>query len=366
MSLWLDVAISDMRKPGDNSAEFSAGYQPGSFAPNDAPPSGRRGANNTANQSSQWLRAQLSQGRYASPDAFNPAINPHYAEISWITNETVKTQPWPEVLIWNQIYLADPWRQNHLPGWINNTRVGSWDHQLWLKLKSTGQWVRWSFSDSISGHAIRPDFREELFDGSMTDVRTEAGTGYKSIRLVYDQYAPLAPEFPYWAFHGYSGGRKSIDGPDIADIVISQRSSLFVHDPYYADDRDYARFLLAIGADYYPPPGAPYLYPAVGTSRHKLVTAKWPNWQYHVCHSMTEPQIRASYPSFFVGLSEGTSAPPPDPEEPPPSTVSPPASPTVGNWFTLLDGTDANWQPLGVANTAPAIVRSPTRRAVMR
>jgi hypothetical protein len=301
-------------------------------------------------------------GRYASPVAFT-ATNPDYADISWVTDPVVTSQPWPEVLFWNQTFLADPWREFHIPGWIDNTRVMSWDHQVWLKSKSTGQWWRIAFSDTLVGHAAAPDFRTELWDGvAKVDRRTEAATGYNSIRLVYDNAAPLSPQFNYWIFHGYAGGRKAIDGPDIADIVVSQKTSLVVNNPDAFDDRDYARFLLACGADYYPPSGGAYVYPGAGTSRHKLVRAKWPNWQYHVMTSMKESEITATngYPSVFVGLAEGDGGSPPDPGGGDGATPQP-VAPTRGNWFTAVH--DAGppvqyaWEVAGVANVAESKIR---------
>lgn len=324
--LWADVALSDMRKPGFVGAYID------SYAPNSATPTGR---NAGGRNSSQASRANLVMGRYPTPVAFT-GTNPDYAEVSWITNPTTTGALWTRALYWNQIYCADPWGISHTPGWINNTRVMSWDHQLWIKSKSTGQWTRYTLSDSLSGEAWSPNFSFYGGQSSSVDCRTESATGYQSIRLVYDSGEPTG--VGYWIFHGYSGGIVSIDPYDVAEVLASQKTSLVVHDLFYADDRDYSRFLLACGADYYPATSLP-VYPGVGTSRHKLVRAKWPNWQYHVMHTMTEAQF--DYPSSFASLSEGDSTATTDPgsgEATPMPLVHP-----VSSWAALETGGSSSW-----------------------
>lgn len=356
MASWLEIAIADMRIPG------YAGSYATSYALNIANPWGR---NANGQGSPQATKASLLMGRYAGPDAFDPAINPDYAWVSWADYSPVNTQNWPRMLLWNQVYLTEQFTVNHTPGWINNTRVMFWDAQVWLKSKSTGQWTRLAFSNSFGGHAVSPDFRYEIFgDSPQRDLRTEAETGYSSVRLIYSPTVPNAnypyPNYPYWCFHGYAGGVQNIDGPDIADVVISIKMALVVHDPNEADDREFARFTVGVGADYYPPSGAPYVYPGVGTSRHKLVTAKWPNWQYLVCHTMTEAQITDTngYPSFFANLSEGDDGgsgggsggggADPTPQ---------PSAPSRGTWFAKLTSAKNTWGAREIANTPENKIR---------
>lgn len=344
MASFLDVAVSDMRKPGFVGAYID------SYAPNSATPTGR---NAGGRNSSQASRANLVMGRYPTPVAFT-GTNPDYAEVSWITNPTTTGALWTRALYWNQIYCADPWGISHTPGWINNTRVMSWDHQLWIKSKSTGQWTRYTLSDSLSGEAWSPNFGSYGGQSSSVDRRTESATGYQSIRLVYDSGEPTG--VGYWIFHGYSGGIVSIDPYDVAEVLASQKTSLVVHDLFYADDRDYSRFLLACGADYYPATSLP-VYPGVGTSRHKLVRAKWPNWQYHVMHTMTEAQIRASggCPAELLALSEGGGAVEPPPGPGPGGTTI--IAPTVGEWQPLLVSGKAAWGASGVTGSPSGKIR---------
>lgn len=305
-STWATVALSDMRIPG-----YTGTYTT-SYAANDERTLGRRA---NGGLSSQYLRACLVQGRYASPDAFNSAINPDYNEVSWITNTTVLTQEWPRMTHWNQLYLGEDFGLEHEQGWANNTRVMSWDHQVWIKRRSTGLWFRARLNDSMSGEGWSPNFKN--YGGNAAsiyvDIRDEP-YGFKSVRPVYDSEMTGVPGYTneptgsgYWIFHGYSGVF-AIDGRDIADVVVSQKASLVLHDTGGTDDRDKAHYLFAVGADYYPPSGGPYLYPSVGCSRHKRIVAQWPNWQFLVMHTMSLSQFAASngYPSYFNDLVEGS------------------------------------------------------------
>lgn len=338
-SPWIDIALEDMRVRGRPTPYAD------SYAPNEVRPLGRNAGGSTSNQ---YRRALLVQGRYADARAFT-ATNPDYAlEIEW-NGEAVlsdyRSRAWNEVLIWNHTYCSEPWGTSHAAGWINNTRVVWWDFQLWLKSVATGQWSRLVFADGWSGHPIAPNFAVEDFAGTWRDIRTEP-SGYDSVRLMYDGSAPYASSGSnYWAYHGYAGGVRSFNASDVADVVISAKIALVVHDANLADDRDNSRFCAAIGADYYPTPRI-YAYPSVGVSRHKLVRAKWPEFQYVVCHTMTEAQLLSSggYPPVFGSLAETYGdgngvTPPPTPPTPPPTFPAP----TRGSWFAKLTGGLNTW-----------------------
>lgn len=351
---WVDVALNDMRQPG-----FAGSYL-GSYTRNSAPPTGRRA---NGNNSMQYERAGCVMGRYPNATAFT-STNPDFGELSWMSPATLADlagRSWGESIMWNHIYCADPWKTAHTPGWIDNTRVVWWDWQFWVKKKSTGAWVLHQSSDSWSGVPIWPTFEVEDYTGTWEDMRTEA-SGYKSVRLRYDPSAPYAGQGAgYWAYHGFSGGVKflsasGIDVNDVADCVVSAKVSLVVHSAALADDRDYARFAIAIGADWYPVPRV-RIYPGLGTSTHKLVRAKWPQYQFAVFHTMTEPAFNATngFPPVFAGAAETYDSGlvgPPDPGTPPP----PNPAPAVGNWFPALFGGVGNWQAAvapTLANSAP-------------
>jgi len=353
---WIDAAALHMRRPG--SFSYADSYQL-----NTAPPTGRRAG---GSNSSQYVRASNIQGRYNNgPEAFS-SLNPDYSlELAWMSAESQAPYKdpdklWNTVIAWNHVYCADPWGINHTPGWINNTRSQWWDWQIWIKKKSNGQWVLIGQSDSWGGVPIWPNFRYEDYDKIWEDFRTEAN-GYQSVRLMYDPNAPYASEGAgYWPYHGFALRRLftgSVGINDVADVVVSAKHSLVVHDAARTDDRDFARFAIAIGGDWYSDPRAPG-NPGLGTSYHKLATAKWPQFEYVVYHTTVEASIRASYPSVFASATDSlgeTGTPPPEPPEPPPNPPSPATA--IGNWFTVLSGGVGNWQtaaPPVVGNVLPA------------
>lgn len=335
---WVSRALTEMRIPGRPTPYIE------SYAPNVNRPLGRRA---NGNFSTQWERALLVQGRYPTAEGFTTA-NPDFEyEIAWNTPEFVAdlaSRSWAEVLIWNDIYCTEEHGVNHLPGWIDNTRIVWWDFQLWLKSKATGAWSRLAFSDDWTGHPISPTFVHEDFARVWEDARYES-SGYRSIRLRYDQNAPYASVgSPYWAYHGYSGGIQTFNAADVADVVISAKVSKVLHNPNAFDDRDFAKFAVAIGADYYPTPRI-YYYPSVGISAHKAVNAKWPQYEYVICHTMTEAQLFApnGYPAFFANLYETYDDTGVPPVVPPPVVVPPSAAPAYANWFDVLDTGASNW-----------------------
>jgi lysophospholipase L1-like esterase len=349
---WAAVALSEMRK-----LNFSGAYMD-SYAPNDDTIWGRRST------SSQYRRASLVMGRYASSLAFT-TTNPDYTETSYITDTRVTQTTWNRLILWNHIWLSGTYKDQHVSGFINNTRVMFWDLQVWTKSKSTGQWTRHSFTDSTGGEWWSPDFRLYLgaYTSTPANYRTEPDTSYKSVKTVYaptGQTTTTAADYgvDYWLGHGWAG-LGAIDGNDIADVVASMKCSLVIDDLSLSDDREFSRYLVSVGADYYPDNNH-YFYPGVGTSRQRFLRAKWPNWEYRVMHTMTQAQFEApgGYPSAFTGLSEGSGTVTPLDDD---DTTPPPVAPTRANWFNPVH--DAGppivyaWEPAGVANVAENKIR---------
>jgi len=324
------VMLADMRIAGHVGSYMS------SYAPNEAPPSGR----NIGSSSAQYYRAGLQMGRYAvAAEAFSNT-NPDYAaELSYISaGSNMRTAYYDRALLWNQFFFADPWGPFGQPaGWVNNTRVKAWGFEFWIKSKSTGQWVRRATSDVMTGQGERPNFAVTY--PNIKDERTESD-GRVSIRLVRDAAAIGG----YYIYHGYAGGTFLIDPYDVADAICLMRTSLVVHDPFEADDRRFARMVAAVGGDWKPDPNVPMSYfPGIGTSRHKLVTARWPDWQFHVMATMTEAQMAlpGGYPTEFNSIVEGSGTVV-DPGDPTPPLAQLPGR-TSPAWVPLLDGSYTNW-----------------------
>jgi len=271
-----EVAIRDMRAAD------------GSYARNDD----RLLHRSMVSPSSQTERASLTMGRYGTSAAFTN-VNPDYqTELSWVSmSDPARWLPaWTRMNFWDQLYLSERYGPNHAPGYTGNTRVKTWGYELWIKNKA-GTWRRVFKTDNKSAEAWRPSFRGSAsFDSSALDLRKEPD-GSTSVRtlpaLGFDSSGT------YWVPHGYAGGLQLVDPYDIADVLVRCFSQLVLHDSSKTDDRQSARFLLGIGADWYPPEGRMTVYPGVGTSKHKYVTVAP---QMHVMHTMTEAEYRANPP----------------------------------------------------------------------
>lgn len=243
--------------------------------------------------SSQYERATLVMGRYGTPAAFT-TVNPDYqTELSWLSTDSDLRQipAWTRILLWDQVYLGEQYGAAHAPGYRGNSRVRTWGYEMWIKTKA-GTWHRLFQTDSKGAEAWRPTFRGEAnFASNANDIRSEPDGSY-SVRPL--PAIGLDSSGSYWISHGYAGGIRDVNPYDVADILILCYSQLILHDPAGPDDRQYARFLFAVGADWYPPAGVSMTYyPGVGTSRHKYVTIEP---QVHVMHTMTEAELRANPP----------------------------------------------------------------------
>lgn len=351
------VALEDMRIPGRPTPYGE------SYAVNQVRPAGRRA---NGNLSTQWIRALLVQGRYPTAEGFTTA-NPDYAlEIAWNDPAVISdlaARSWGEILIWNHIYCTEEWGTQHAPGWINNSRAMWFGFETWLRSKATGQWSRLVYSDSWGGHPIAPDFTVEDFGGTWRDLRTESN-GYQSVRLMYDNNAPYAGlGYNYWAFHGYAGGVQAFNASDVADVFVCARVSLVQHNASLLDDREFTRYAVSLGADYYPSPRT-YIYPSVGVSRHKLLRARWPEWQFLVMHTMTEAQLASvGIPPALAGLVEGWD----EGGTAPPSTTPAGPAPSKGRWLdTYTTSPRGRWVDISPASAvAPSWGAAPPLAAVI-
>lgn len=270
---WLQVAVSDMRRPD------------GGYALNDDKLLFR-------GISSQSERATLVMGRYGTSEAFT-STNPDYAaELSFIDMSSPLRQlaVWPTLSTWDQVYLGERFGANHAPGYTGNSRVRTWGYEMWIKSKA-GVWRRVIKTDTKGAEAWRPNFRGEAsFEPYAFDFRKESD-GSTSTRPL--PAIGLDSSGTYWISHGYTGGQ-TVDPYDVADILVLCYTQLIMHNATGVDDRQYARYLFAVGADWVPPRDSGITYwPSVGVSRHKYVTIAP---QLHVMHTMTEAELRANPP----------------------------------------------------------------------
>ncbi len=162
---------------------------------------------------------------------------------------------------WN--YLL-PWFV-HFEGEGNqasNTRIEMRNMRVFMKRRSNGEWSQVNRSQSVG--AIECAQASNYFECPLSgDVRKEA-EGVSAL--------PLAGH----NLHGWWGSREYVEGWDIAAVVVTLQARLGVHATNGVDDRSKARYLVQVGADYYPSDGSPEaVLPAVGISRAKLLTSEW-------------------------------------------------------------------------------------------
>lgn len=340
MATFKERAISDMRIPG-----YGGSYAT-SYALNDSAPLGRP---------SSWpesSRAMLNMGRYPyTPpgqmcEAFT-STNPDQSNVSWVS-ESVKYASWNRITLWGEVVCATQFGVNHTPGWVNNTRVMVWDAELWIRMRSTGQWVLIRKSSALSGGQYRGDYSGD-YQGA-ADIRSESAGG-TSFRVTNNPSAPGGALLVHYWWGGLSQF-PLFNAYEVMDVVSAHKTALVLHNPTGADDREYSRFLNVVGADYYPSDGSVIVYPGVGFSRFKFVTAKWPNWQWHIMHTMTEADVNSiGLPPSLSGLSEGAAEPGPDPD-PGPSGDTPPW-PTVCRWTDVVANAgppvEYAWDGIGVS-----------------
>ena len=147
-----------------------------------------------------------------------------------------------------------------------HTRVQVRQMRTYVLSRRTGQWQRVGADAAIDGELYpktltgapvsRADLRQEP-DGS-TSIGVPGGEG---------------------VFHGWSGTRQQIDPADVMAVHVTLQARLMAH---RFDDREQARLLIQVGADYYPDRNtspsafAPETYnPGVGLSRAKRVSNAW-------------------------------------------------------------------------------------------
>jgi len=278
--------------PATNPANYLQSY-----ALNDAPTRLRT----ETGPSSQQTRAQLTMGHWGTQRAWDRNYNRDYdvEGLDWIQQRERDVTYWPTLVGWDQLYQSTENNGQHLPGFVGNTRVLVFGKELWVRLISTGNWIRIATGSELNGETWRPNFSDYgggFWGGQYTtgnpddpvDIRHElGGTSFRT--------RPASGTARYYVPHTYYG-YATVDPWNVNAVCSLGKASLILHNGAGTDDRDYSQYLYGLGADWYPPYSGPY-YPGVGTSRSKYVRAKYPNWQYHVMHTLTWNEFLASHPN---------------------------------------------------------------------
>lgn len=148
-----------------------------------------------------------------------------------------------------------------------NTRVQIKPIKLYMKRKSNNRWEL-IVNAPVSG---------EDYPKSLQGSDTTRPNLYNNA----DGTRSLKPNGRDRVFHGW-GHVKGFDAWDLKALVVTTQARLIVDNPARADDRHLAKYLIHVGADYYPEAGtrvnetAPaYYFPGVGLSRAKYVQNNW-------------------------------------------------------------------------------------------
>lgn len=147
-----------------------------------------------------------------------------------------------------------------------DTRVQVRSMRTYVLSRRSGQWLRVGPDAAIEG---------ELY----TKALTGAPVSVADLRRHVDGSTSIGVPGGEHVFHGWCGERQSIDPADVLAVFVTLQARLIADG---RDDRDRARLLIQVGADYYPDRStgvtafAPETYnPGVGLSRAKRVTNDW-------------------------------------------------------------------------------------------
>ncbi len=203
--------------------------------------------------------------------------------------------PWRLILPWFVIF-------DGVGNSASNTYVQIRAMKLYVKSRSTGRWSMLAASAGFGGYMYPKHMQ---------------GTSFVAARVLHaaDGSATIQPGAGGMAFHGWCCGLRGLPNPtDVGAVHVTMQARV-VPNPYNrADDRSRARYLLHVGADYYPSAAeinvnmftpSPY-NPGVGVSRAKLLTA---NWQPVSMTTLTIP--RKDAPSLTLSADQLRAAPPP-------------------------------------------------------
>jgi hypothetical protein len=175
----------------------------------------------------------------------------------------------------------------------SHTRVQIRNMRLFVKSRSSGEWSRLIDSDRFSG--IQCDQGSNYFHCPQQARVSDDGDSTSSL--------PLSN----LNLHGWWGGREPIESWDMAAMVISVEARLIKDSDDGVDDRSKAKYLLQVGADYYPTDAShDRILEAVGVSRAKQVTNDWQAFTF-----TTLGDVGKQEPGGGISSSELRKNPPP-------------------------------------------------------
>lgn len=147
-----------------------------------------------------------------------------------------------------------------------HTRVQVRQMRTFVLSRRSGQWSRVDADARLQG---------ELYGKALTGAPVSSA----DLRMEGDGSVSIGIPGGERVFHGWNGARHPIDPADVLAVHVTLQARLIANG---RDDRDQAKVLIQVGADYYPDRNtgpsafAPESYnPGVGLSRAKRVSNAW-------------------------------------------------------------------------------------------
>lgn len=180
-----------------------------------------------------------------------------------------------------------------------NTRVEMRNLKAYYKSRSTGRWIL-----ITEGRVDGANYPKSLQGTNVVPA---------ALRIEPSGTVSLRPAGDNNAFHGWCCGGQPINAPDIGALYVTMQARLSVDNPLLPDDRARARYLLQVGADYYPTAQtriqdfAPLGFNnGAGTSRFKLLSNNWQSISFATLDVGAQDP-----PGGAITEAEFRSAPPP-------------------------------------------------------
>lgn len=184
------------------------------------------------------------------------------------------------LIAWGQLYEAAEGNP------ATNTRVHLRDLRTYVLSRRTGTWRLLQSSTGVEGHAYVEDFLNDV--NRPADIRPEQDGGVSVM-------AGGGYNFHFWP----PSGRVAINPADIGGLITSIRARLITADSSRPDDRNRARYVLGMGADYWLDLEADWnqfkTNGDAGIGRFKYVR---PEWRTFYMTTLSEAELRQNPPPF--------------------------------------------------------------------
>jgi hypothetical protein len=225
-----------------------------------------------------------------------------------------------------------------------NSRVEIKDLRFYVLSEATRTWSQVDISQA-------PDLN--LWTYPFNYVAPASGSGE---RKESDGGISIKPKYPNF-MHGW-GNTKTINPQDVRAVLATVDFRLTVDDASKADDRSVAKYVVDVGADYYPDAKTGWSLgyaPGVGNGRMLLATPNWrtatllvPNKNY----GSTLDEMRTNPPPIAKVVTP-TPAPSPAPTTTPTPTPTPTTTATAGKLVASHSGKCLDVTGYATTDTAP-------------